>query len=247
MKLKQRVIVTGSLFLTMVTLFMIGIHLSWPGTDLQKEQPRDTVSASKRVPLPPPTSLSNRRSKLRYRIEREHYPVPKPPDFAEFAKKMNRSFRSPFSNMSDPLLESLQQRLNQSLSMRGPPPRIGNMGNPPSLNFNVLPDFVREKIRNLHQEETPPPSSVAAATTVVSHDNVIPDEVAKRDPWEIWQSWVKPNYLYPEDAFWSDEMNHILRTMATAPITQFGVGHKGTQLKATLMLDKQRTAFKPQR
>ena len=126
-------------------------------------------------------------------------------------------------------------------------PRIGNMGNPPSLNFNVLPDFVREKIRNLHREETPPPSSVAAATTVVSHDNVIPDEVAKRDPWEIWQSWVKPNYLYPEDAFWSDEMNHILRTMATAPITQFGVGHKGTQLKATLMLDKQRTAFKPQR
>ena len=65
--------------------------------------------------------------------------------------------------------------------------------------------------------------------------------------WEIWQKWVKPNYLYPEDAFWSDEMNQILNAMATAPITSFGVGHKGTQLKATMMLGEQKTAFKPMR
>lgn len=75
----------------------------------------------------------------------------------------------------------------------------------------------------------------------------VPPDVSQRNPWLIWQQWVKEDSLYPQNAFWSDEMNHILVSMATAPITSFGVGHKGTQLKASLFLGKQRTAFKPMR
>jgi hypothetical protein len=71
--------------------------------------------------------------------------------------------------------------------------------------------------------------------------------VASKDPWSIWEGWVRPDYLYPAGAFYSEEMNHILNVMATAPITSFGVGHKGTQLKATAMLGAQRTVFKPKR
>ena len=72
-------------------------------------------------------------------------------------------------------------------------------------------------------------------------------EVASRDAWTIWKDWVQPDFLYPEHSFYSMEMNHILSSMATAPITSFGVGHKGTQLKATAMLADQRTVFKPKR
>ena len=72
-------------------------------------------------------------------------------------------------------------------------------------------------------------------------------ENGKRDPWKIWHSWVKQDEFYPRDAFWSEEMNTILRAMGTYPITSFGVGHKGTQLKVSMFLDKQRTAFKPMR
>lgn len=71
--------------------------------------------------------------------------------------------------------------------------------------------------------------------------------VSSKDPWAIWERWVKPDYLYPEEAFYSEEMNHILAVMATSPITSFGVGHRGTQLKATAMLGAQRTVFKPKR
>ena len=67
------------------------------------------------------------------------------------------------------------------------------------------------------------------------------------DPWKIWQSWVKQDHFYPEDAFWSEEMNSILRAMATYPISSFDVGHRGTQLKASMFLGNQRTAFKPMR
>lgn len=74
-----------------------------------------------------------------------------------------------------------------------------------------------------------------------------PSETGKQDPWKVWRSWVKQDEFYPKDAFWSEEMNAILVAMATYPITSFGVGHKGTQLKVSMFLDKQRTAFKPMR
>ena len=75
----------------------------------------------------------------------------------------------------------------------------------------------------------------------------VPPEIAELNPWSIWRGWVEENALYPQEAFFSDEMNHILATMATGNITSFGLGSKGTQLKATAMLGDQRTVFKPKR
>ena len=66
--------------------------------------------------------------------------------------------------------------------------------------------------------------------------------------WNQWTKWVRPDSLYPQDAFWSPQMTDILRSLATAPVTSFGLGHKGTQLKATMYLEGgQKTAFKPMR
>ncbi len=67
------------------------------------------------------------------------------------------------------------------------------------------------------------------------------------DPWNIWQRWVQQDRLYPEDAFWSDQMNQLLKSMATARITSFGGGDLriGTQLKLITYLGKQKTLFKP--
>lgn len=67
------------------------------------------------------------------------------------------------------------------------------------------------------------------------------------DPWNLWHSWVKQDWFYPKGAFWSQEMTTILRAMATYPITSFDVGHRGTQLKVSMYLGTQRTAFKPMR
>lgn len=74
-----------------------------------------------------------------------------------------------------------------------------------------------------------------------------PSPSESSDPWEIWREWVEPDSLYPIGAFHSSEMNHILITMATSPITSFDLGYKGTQLKATALLGQQRTVFKPKR
>ena len=68
------------------------------------------------------------------------------------------------------------------------------------------------------------------------------------DSWNQWMKWVRPDSLYPEDVFWSPEMTDILQSLATAPVTSFGLGHKGTQLKATMHLaGGQKTVFKPMR
>ena len=60
---------------------------------------------------------------------------------------------------------------------------------------------------------------------------------------------MRPDSLYPEGVFWSDEMNLILKSLATKPVAEFGVGYKGTQLKASMFLgpERQRTSFKPMR
>ena len=75
----------------------------------------------------------------------------------------------------------------------------------------------------------------------------VPPEIKELNPWSIWRGWVEENSLYPKEAFYSDEMNHILATMSTVDITSFGLGTRGTQLKATVMLGDQKTVFKPKR
>ena len=74
------------------------------------------------------------------------------------------------------------------------------------------------------------------------------DPPSFEDSWNQWLKWVRNESLYPQDAFWSPEMNGILQSLATAPVTSFGLGHKGTQLKATMHLaGSQKTVFKPMR
>ncbi len=75
----------------------------------------------------------------------------------------------------------------------------------------------------------------------------IRDGVTQSDPWNIWQRWVRQDRLYPEGAFWSDQMNQLLKSMATARITSFGGGdlHIGKQLKIITYLGKQKALFKP--
>ena len=88
-------------------------------------------------------------------------------------------------------------------------------------------------------------------TRTIANDSAIKTRmlnVSIESSWSIWNSWVTSDVLYPANSFNSKEMNQILTAMATSPITSFGVGHKGTQLKATVMLvGAQRAVFKPKR
>ena len=71
--------------------------------------------------------------------------------------------------------------------------------------------------------------------------------LSSKEPWTTWHMWVKQDQFYPEDMFWSPEMSSILNAMATYPITSFDVGHRGTQLKASVLLGTQKAVFKPMR
>ena len=66
------------------------------------------------------------------------------------------------------------------------------------------------------------------------------------DPWSTWKDMVKSRQITsPDDA---DAVNMILEAMMYKPIVAAGVGYRGTQLKATLILEgKQRVVFKPMR
>ncbi len=68
------------------------------------------------------------------------------------------------------------------------------------------------------------------------------------NPWEVWSSHITPSTLYPIKSFLSKDMNNILVALSTYRITKFDVGHKGTQLKAKMILEgDQWTVFKPKR
>lgn len=66
------------------------------------------------------------------------------------------------------------------------------------------------------------------------------------DPWLLWKGMVKSRQVTsPGEA---DSINMILEAMMYKPIVAAGVGYRGTQLKATLILEgKQRVVFKPMR
>ena len=206
MKLKQRVIVTGSLFLTMVLLFTIGMQLSWPEpSERDKEQPR----------LSPP----NDQPQLKPHLD-VHTP------------KNNESKRPSFVPRSPPL--------------HLPRPHL-----PPGLNLSELGlggDWSPPGPRRMLEDRLKLPQLGRNIRSSKRVDRIsISPEIAELNPWAIWRGWVQENTLYPKEVFYSDEMNHILATMATANITSFGLGSRGTQLKATAMLGTQKTVFKPKR
>ncbi len=90
------------------------------------------------------------------------------------------------------------------------------------------------------------PDSIRDELSIVSINEFPPDET-QSDPWNIWQRWVNLDQLYPEGAFWSDQMNQLLKSMATARITSFGGGNLRIvkHLKIITYLGKQKALFKP--
>ena len=100
---------------------------------------------------------------------------------------------------------------------------------------------------------------VPSHVTDVSHDNkpTVSEHTQNaslntlstgQDPWDVWLKLVEPTVLYPSNGLHSPYMDSILNALATYPVTLFDVGHKGTQLKATMYLHgNQRTVFKPMR
>ena len=90
------------------------------------------------------------------------------------------------------------------------------------------------------------------------HDNVdVRDESERKnanddvdyeydDPWTLWKGMVKSRQVTSPGE--DDSMNMILEAMMYKPIVAAGVGYRGTQLKATFILEgKQRVVFKPMR
>ena len=192
MKLKQRVIMMSSLFLTMATLFLIGIQLTWTLTDPQSQHPNQEKSNKSNEPiekkLSPAVPSSNQ-----------------PPSDA-----INR-FRERFNNHKKP-----------------PPPL-------PVPHDEFMKDILQKRFGKFPHIGKPPLLDLT------------PVPFVKINPWSVWERWVTQDHFYPEGAFYSSEMNQILETLATSQVTELGLGYKGTQLKATMMLGGQKTVFKPKR
>lgn len=223
MKLKQRVIVTGSLFLTMVLLFTIGMQLSWPEpSERDKQQSRSS----------PP---DNDQPQIKPRLD-VHTPSkndePKKPSFVPPSPPLHlpRPHLPPGLNWSELGLG------------RGPGPGPG-----PGLGGWPPQPGPRRMLEDRLSLKLPQPGLDMRGSIKRVDQLSVPAEIAELNPWAIWRGWVQENALYPKQVFYSDEMNHILATMATADITSFGLGSKGTQLKATAMLGSQKTVFKPKR
>ena len=248
MKLKNRIAVTGSLFVVMSTLFLVGVQLGSGPEATPKTEPVKERTAAPRVELPKVAGVA------------EH--------------KVSERMKNLGSPERQAVLDSVMALHNRSLPAlpRGPPrldeskllDHLRNFGN---FGKEVVTQRIlgkgmdavhRELIRFPELSKTPLksrdkehrfqiPSELAKVKSPQKPDNQFLSFGQERDPWNIWESWVQKDSFYPEDALFSDEMNSILRAMATQPIKSFDVGHRGTQLKATMFLGKQKTVFKPMR
>ena len=275
MKLKQRAIMTGSLFLVMTTLFLVGMLLS--------SRPEGAEE-----------SVGNKEERDKRRIK-----LPDIPGVRDYI--VDQRINNPGNKDRQAVADALMARYNRSRGL--PVAQRGQLQVGDHINKDKNPDSLRKdwewdvKRRLQQNPRHDKPSDVldklprgAELLNVLAQQrsdkvakdqfvlpaqkedtsNQFPEGIGKlspesngvikagaenesplregeRDPWQVWHSWVKQDQFYPEDVFWSKEMNSILHAMATYPITLFDVGHKGTQLKASMLLDKQRTAFKPKR
>jgi hypothetical protein len=62
-------------------------------------------------------------------------------------------------------------------------------------------------------------------------------------PWKIASDWISTRQIHPE---LPPELGAVLREMSTRKIIKADVGHRGTQLKMSLILEGgQKVAFKP--
>ena len=92
-------------------------------------------------------------------------------------------------------------------------------------------------------------SSTSSTSPKINYTkNLTSPSESPNDIWKMWRGWVKPDVFYAPDDFWSSEMTTLIHALATTPITLLDLGHRGTQLKATMYLQgEQRTVFKPKR
>lgn len=109
-----------------------------------------------------------------------------------------------------------------------------------------------EMVRFLQRTATITSSSrdthTTSSTYSTSPKNYTKNLTSPSEIWKMWGGWVKPDVFYAPDDFWSSEMTTLIHALATTPITLLELGHRGTQLKATMYLQgEQRTVFKPKR
>lgn len=273
MKLKQRVITTGALFLVMSTLFIIGTHLGW----------RSESAVNAPDPVPPPTTDQRRRPEenevLANRafgagprdrhadpriINGPRVPPRAPiPDLKSELERLGprrredllRAWRNrtagmdgrtdefpfdgrvPPQEMSRELLARLDEvRMGRNAALEKPDIPVVNEG---------VGDNRPQRVPEVNRQVPVEAQLKDAGDRLNRANGEVPEVMAGSNPWEIWRRWVHEDRLYPEGMFRSERMNHILNSMATEQITSMGVGYKGTQLKASVMLGKQKAVFKP--
>ena len=250
MKLKQRALVTGSMFLGMGALFLIGLLLS---TRPENTPQKDKQRALPDIPGVPDYVLD----------ERVNNPgnEDKVAVVDSLIARHNRSRGIPDQRKgrNRKNLDDLEQardrkrRLQQKLESFKSTDELEKMPRGPELlNELVLQKLSpKDQVALQHQRNITKirdgelKKEMQDESIDIEYEN--PLAAGERDPWKVWHSWVKQDHFYPEEAFFSEEMNSILHAMATYPITSFDVGHRGTQLKVSMFFGQQRTAFKPMR
>lgn len=221
MKLKQRTLVTVSLFLTMGAVFFLGVLFSYGPDDPAEDRiEKDT----QRVELPDIPDVSDN-------------------------LRVNNPDNSHKSHLNDLKNDISIQEQNRRLQQQNKNTDESYQQLRGAELLNMLAQQDSDKLKELEKHfELPPEIADVQDNNQPVIEGAPHGNEGVRDPWKIWHSWVKQDHFYPEDAFQSEEMNSILHAMATYPITSFDVGHRGTQLKASMYLrGDQRTAFKPMR
>lgn len=102
-----------------------------------------------------------------------------------------------------------------------------------------------DKITQNDNKDVAPKNKRSTDERMDTKDEDDDDDMDTDDPWLAWKEMVTLRTLTPPA---SDGVNSILDALTFKPIVAAGIGYKGTQLKATLLLNgKQKVVFKPMR
>ena len=248
MKLKNRIAVTGSLFVVMSTIFLVGVQLGLNPEGTPKTEPVKERTASPRAELPKIAGVADHKVSERMK----NLGIPE--------RKVGVDSVMALHNRSLPVVPRGPPRFDES-KLLDHARNLGNFGKELVTQriqgkeigavhheLNRFPELNKTPLKSTDKEHRfQIPSELVKVNPPRKPDNQSPSLGQESDPWNIWESWVQQDSFYPEGSLFSDEMNSILRAMATQPIKSFDVGHRGTQLKATVFLGRQKAVFKPMR
>ena len=245
MKLKQRVTMTAVLFLGMGTLFFLGVLFSSGLEDHAEDKVGKDTQTVKLPDIPRvPDSLLNERVNNPENLDRQAVADSLEARYNR-SKNMIAHKRLNHLDEDDERLQESNRRLQQKLELHKSTDELDQQPRGPEL-LNILAQKYSDRLEK--NFELPPQIVDTQLDNQPIIEGAARSDADFRDPWKIWRSWVKQDHFYPENAFLSEEMNSVMHAMATYPVTLFDVGHRGTQLKASMILkDGQRTAFKPMR